>query len=186
MVLDLGTATVTARHEAGHLIAARALGFETGDILLSQTQGGAEIDIYPSLPTISDAIQFIEDRIIILYAGALAQSMRQKECDPEAAIKLLRTTAANDYAKVRELGRTLVGLAHPTCSREDFEKHLNVNDLRLFNEAGTLVLANRDELIDLTQLIARRYAKSNSKDFKLPAVEVEACLSGKTLFGRQK
>jgi hypothetical protein len=86
MPIPLAQTTTVARHESGHLIVARSLGFPTGDIVLTTTEGGSEIDLYPSLPSLDDVKDFIEARIKVLYAGALAESLVKEKCDPSALL----------------------------------------------------------------------------------------------------
>jgi hypothetical protein len=60
------------RHECGHLVVAKALGFNTGQITLMPTQASAALDVFPSSPTLKDVEDFIERRVMMLYAGAAA------------------------------------------------------------------------------------------------------------------
>lgn len=59
------------RHEAGHLIVAKLLGFETGGIALAELQAHAEISLTPNLADIPGAIDYIKRRMTVLYAGVL-------------------------------------------------------------------------------------------------------------------
>jgi hypothetical protein len=70
--------TATIRHECGHLIIARSLGFSTGGIKLSPTEAGASIDLLLSLKSLDEVLEFIERRVQVLYAGSLAESLNQK------------------------------------------------------------------------------------------------------------
>jgi hypothetical protein len=94
---------------------------------------------------------------------------------------LLNSTAKNDYAKVRELARTLVGITNPNASQDEFQGALNENDLRLFSETGRLVEANQPVIIDLMQYISREFVKAKTDQFKLTAAKAEAFLAGKSI-----
>ena len=96
MTVDNARAAIVARHESGHLIVARSFGFATGDIKLTTQEGGAVIELQPSLSTLEEAKSFLEKRIVILYAGSLAESLVEKSVDAPKAIKLLNSTAMND------------------------------------------------------------------------------------------
>jgi hypothetical protein len=47
--------TTIIRHECGHLVVARSLGFPSGGIHLSPTEASASIDLLLSLKTINEA-----------------------------------------------------------------------------------------------------------------------------------
>jgi hypothetical protein len=58
------------RHEAGHMMVARLLGFKTGQLFFKEgAQAGAEIELDPDLPDIQSTVRYIESRIIVLYAA---------------------------------------------------------------------------------------------------------------------
>jgi hypothetical protein len=105
-----GAVTATIRHECGHLVVARSLGLPTGGIHFSAAKAGASIDLLLSLKTIDEVLEFIERRVQVLYAGSPAESLVRKRIQDDVANKLLMSTAANDFAKVRELVRMWVWL----------------------------------------------------------------------------
>src|SRR6201995_3461370 len=119
-----GAVTSTIRHECGHLVVARSLGFSTGGIHLSPVEAGASIDLLLSLKTIDEVLEFIERRVQVLYAGSLAESLNRTKIQNDVANKLLMSTAANDFAKVRELVRMWVGLKHPEVTESKFQDKL--------------------------------------------------------------
>jgi hypothetical protein len=179
--VDIARATIVARHESGHLIVARSYGFSTGDIKLTTEEGGAVVELQPSVPTVDKIVEYLEKRIVVLYAGSLAESLVQKKVDGPKAIKFLNSTAKNDYAKVRELARVLAGIAHPNVGRDEFEKALADNDSRLFNDAAKLIEGNYDVIFDLTQFFARTYVRSKANPFVLTGKEVDTFLADKKI-----
>jgi len=70
-----------AQHEMGHYVIARALGFCTGDVSLEIIgpidghRGGATIILPEAIRSIEDLCVYLERRIIVLYAGALAETL---------------------------------------------------------------------------------------------------------------
>src|SRR5271156_3522275 len=96
-----GAVTTTIRHECGHLVVARSLGFPTGGIHLSAAEAGASIDLLLSLKTMDEVLEFIERRVQVLYAGSLAESLVRKKVQDDVVNKLLMSTAANDFAKMQ-------------------------------------------------------------------------------------
>ena len=69
-----------AHHEMGHYVVARALGFETGGVTLTVTmdlrhKGGATINLVRPLSSMDAMRAYLEARIIMLFAGAMAQTL---------------------------------------------------------------------------------------------------------------
>jgi hypothetical protein len=73
------------RHEYGHLITARILGFKTGEVVLKlfpdngEHEAWAELFIAAPLRTPGEIIEFLERRIIVLFAGAMAEAPSASE-----------------------------------------------------------------------------------------------------------
>jgi hypothetical protein len=143
----------TVLHECGHLLAARCLGFPTGGIHLSATEAGASIDLLLSLKTIDQVLEFLERRVQVLYAGSLAESLVRKKVQDDVANKLLMSTAANDFAKVRELVRMSVGLKYPEVRESTFQEKLTQVNERLYSKAAKLVEDNAGLIDDLTAFV---------------------------------
>ncbi|RLA84033.1 MAG: peptidase M41 [Epsilonproteobacteria bacterium] len=109
-----------AQHEVGHYIVARVLGFKTGNISLEILdfngghKGMAEIILFAELSNIDNIIKYLENRIIVLYAGALSQTLNNgKINEDEANDLLLNKGSQNDFAKIRELIHVLRGIKYP-------------------------------------------------------------------------
>jgi hypothetical protein len=79
------------RHECGHLISAKALGFTTHEIRIGPGEAAASLDLLPSLRTMQEAAQFCEARIQILFAGVLAESLHDGDVDYTKAVNLLES-----------------------------------------------------------------------------------------------
>jgi hypothetical protein len=119
------------RHECGHLVIARHLGFPTGCIRLTAKDASAQITLVPSIETLDDLKRFIEKRVQVLYAGAMAQSLRGRKGDNDDANEFLRTTANQDYAKARELVRLHTGVERTNATEDEFGAKLKQTDERL-------------------------------------------------------
>ena len=104
--------TSVFRHECGHLIAAKGLGFSTSEIILTSDHGGSGIDLVTSVPTLDDVARFIEARIKVLYAGAIAEALDGKRIQAEATKKFLKTNAGL-ILKEHELSGFPGGLTQP-------------------------------------------------------------------------
>lgn len=109
-----------ARHEMGHYVMARALGFATGGVTLSVTldlrhRGGAAITL--ALPIASMAVMqaHLEARMMVLFAGVMAQTLSSARVDKSKAVAILKGAlgAEHDYAKIKELQHLLRNITFP-------------------------------------------------------------------------
>ncbi|PNB73849.1 peptidase M41 [Pseudomonas sp. GW456-E7] len=114
-----------AHHEMGHYVVARALGFETGGVTLTVTrdlrhQGGASITLVRPISSIDAMKEHLEARMMVLLAGAMAQTLASKSSTAKHVDKLKATAilkgeqgAEQDYAKIRELQHLLRNIVYP-------------------------------------------------------------------------
>jgi len=114
-----------AHHEMGHYVVARALGFTTGGVTLSVTmdlrhKGGATINLVRPISSMDAMRAYLEARIIMLFAGAMAQtlpsaSVGAKRVDLSDAAAILNGAlgAERDDAKIRELRHLLRNISYP-------------------------------------------------------------------------
>ena len=99
------------RHEAGHLVVAKLLGFETGFIQFGIYDAGAEITLAAHFTELPAIVAYIKRRVTVLYAGVLAEALNGNRVDTEQARQDLTGAAgANDFAKIRELLTVLAGI----------------------------------------------------------------------------
>jgi hypothetical protein len=114
-----------AHHEMGHYVVARALGFETGGVTLTVTmdlrhQGGACITLVRPISSMEAMKEHLEARMMVLLAGAMAQTLPSKtsaakRVDKPKATAILKGEqgAEQDYAKIRELQHLLRNITCP-------------------------------------------------------------------------
>lgn len=123
-----------AHHEMGHYVVARALGFATGGVTLTVTmdlrhQGGASINLARSISSMETLKEYLEARMMVLMAGAMAQTLPSKHSigkrvDKSKATGILKGEqgAEQDYAKIRELQHLLRNLAYPDTDPASSER----------------------------------------------------------------
>lgn len=143
-----------AHHEMGHYVVARTLGFETGGVTLTVTmdlrhKGGACITLARSVSSLQAIKEYLEARIMILYAGAMAQTLppiheREKRVDASKAATLLNGAfgAEQDEAKVRELRHLLRNITYPDtnpASSANITAELKVIHDRLWGRTQEMV-----------------------------------------------
>jgi hypothetical protein len=80
------------RHEAGHMVMAKVLGFDTGILTYSPACAGAQIVLDLPLPDIPTLVNFIERRTMVLYAGSMAEALNAdaSDIDGDKALGLLK------------------------------------------------------------------------------------------------
>ena len=153
-----------AHHEMGHYVMARALGFATGDVTLKVTmdlrhQGGASITLVRSISSMEDMKEHLEARMMVLFAGAMGQTLASKH-SPEklvnkpkaAAILKGEFGAEQDYAKIRELRHLLRNIAYPDtdpASSDRITAELKEITDRVWLRTQTIVEALADTITEL-------------------------------------
>lgn len=142
-------------HEAGHYIVARELFFTTHGIgvqfSLGQGHSGhAVIEPWTSgISNINELETYLERRIRVLYAGAIAEAMDiEGNYHEDYALKEWKTGGStNDHAKIRELVQTLRNIKYPqTTDEPTAQTELTKIDEDLIQQTGEIV-HNRIELI---------------------------------------
>ncbi len=133
-----------SQHEVGHYIAARICGFKTGDLSLELTdpagahKGSAVIELTQPLNNdIEKTKEFIENRIIVLYTGVLAENMIHGNIDTDAAIASLKTTGENDFSKIRELLNLFNNIKSNNST--EAQKSLTEIEIKLWNQAIDMI-----------------------------------------------
>jgi hypothetical protein len=157
-----------AHHEMGHYVVARALGFETGDVSLKVTmdlrhQAGASITLARSISSIEAMKEHLEARMMVLFAGAMAQSLASKRSpgkrvDKPKAAAILRGElgAEQDYAKIRELRHLLRNITYPDTDPDSSERvtaELKEITDRLWGRTQTIVEALADTITGLGEAL---------------------------------
>lgn len=105
-----------ARHEFGHAVAARVLGFKTGEFsLLLKASNGDHVATsltIPDAPTpaITDVENYLERRIIVLMAGTMSEPSEAKNLESEFFSAWEDDAAESDRQKVIELIQVLLNI----------------------------------------------------------------------------
>lgn len=167
------------KHEAAHYVAAKKLGFKTGDLSLELTHlgeghnGGSEIILSKDLNDINDVISYLRNRITVLYSGVLGESLSQGKVDNEYACGELNRGAVNDFAKCRELLQILNNICNSNSNDQEAQNNLQLINDELWKLATELV-ENENQIIEgLGQRVASEIKNFNEK-FILTNKEIEA------------
>jgi hypothetical protein len=165
-----------AQHEAGHFVAARVLGFRTVSISVEMLpngghNGGAEITLSEPLQSLGETMVYLRRRVQVLYAGALAQTLRENaprvQADQEQACKFLKAGGAEqDYAKARELMRVLRNIQHSDTEATDeklSDEQLAQIERDLWAGVVNIVEENGVAITRIANLITSKMTRNNQK-----------------------
>lgn len=183
-----------ANHEMGHYVVARALGFETGDVTLKVTMGlthhgGASITLTRSISSIDAMKEHLAARMMVLFAGAMAQTLPpkhspEKRVDKSKAAAILNGEfgAEQDHAKIRELRYLLRNITYPgtdpASSNSIIAELTEIND-RLWLRTQQIVEQLADTITGLAGLLVERMVIV--EQWGRPADTYEVVLTGEVL-----
>ncbi len=162
-----------AHHEMGHYVVARALGFETGGVTLTVTkdlrhQGGASITLVRPISSMQAMKEHLEARMMVLLAGAMAQTLPSKpsavkRVDKPKATAILKGEqgAEQDYAKIRELQHLLRNIAYPDTdpvSSEHIAAQLKAMTDRVWDRTQKIIEDQAGTIAELALALVDRMA----------------------------
>jgi len=157
-----------AHHEMGHYVVARSLGFATGGVTLTVTmdlrhQGGACITLVRPISSIEAMKEHLEARMMILLAGAMAQTLPSKHSAGKRVDKLKATAilkggqgAEQDYAKIRELQHLLRNLVYPDtdpASSERIAAQLKAMTDRVWGRTQKIIEDQAETIAELAEAL---------------------------------
>ncbi|MCR4313473.1 MAG: hypothetical protein NUV58_04450 [Candidatus Roizmanbacteria bacterium] len=177
---DRSHITRIGQHEVGHYIVARILGFQAGDISLTITDlvgghiAGSEIELAMGLTTVESIIDYLENRVIVLYAGALAESLTKGRVDNKAAESIRLDGGKDDDAKARELIRLLRNIKFSDAQTEDeIQKGLYCICDKLWDQAANIVKKDHEIIEGLGSRLASEITHTG-KTFILTEGEIKS------------
>lgn len=177
---DQSRIRLICNHEAGHYIVGRELEFKTHGIkILVQPNHGhfGEAIIEPWTAKITNfpkLINYLERRVQVLYAGAIAESMDENgDYNSLKALKEWESGASmNDHAKIRELVQALRNIKFPnTITQPEAQKELTQLDTELIEKAGSIVSKRLELIFGVGDLLFQK-VKYYDTNYELPEKEI--------------
>jgi hypothetical protein len=165
----------TIRHEFGHLVVAKSLGFSTGRIEITQSVACAQIILRPTFADLLDVADYSRRRVQVLYAGAGAQALDATGIiDADIAERLLQTTSMNDHAKIRELLRIISAIECPDAVADDDRGQVTTKlDTELRGKTGALVEKRASLIFAMTEFCLAQTTKAGLP-FTLLAKQIDS------------
>lgn len=169
----------TAKHEAGHYIIARALGFRTGGIKVKVERnggrsGGAFVHLNADLTDNANVLQYLRGRVLSLYGGVLSEALGigTGVVDNEAALDFIKTSGATDHAKVREFVNMIRNIQHgDDLDEKNWQPQLDAIESELWNEASAMVTKEHKLIEGLGGRVASLVVQLNV-DYELTEEEI--------------
>ncbi|MGY3445531.1 hypothetical protein [Bradyrhizobium sp. USDA 4473] len=137
------------RHESGHLVIGRVLGFEYTGMVYEKTHAGARSDQKPIFSELAQVSAYLKLRIIVLYAGVMAESLNQGKVQNDQAIKLANGyQGSDDHQKVSEYSRIVAGI---DCGDRPFDEVWKDTEKEVWKRAGELVEKYAKPIVELSR-----------------------------------
>jgi hypothetical protein len=151
-----------SKHEAGHYIIARDLGFEVTSLTINildardaHTAGSGVILSQP-INKKDEVITYLEKRTKILLAGSVAQSLTGQKQDETEANKILESGGKSDYSLARENMQLLRNLYFPNeTNRDKISEQLSL----IFDKLWKETIENVSQAEDIILILAKRLAQ---------------------------
>jgi hypothetical protein len=137
------------RHESGHLVIGRVLGFEYTGMVYEKTHAGAQSNQKPIFSEMAQVSAYLKLRVVVLYAGVMAESLNQGEVQNDQAIRLANGyQGSDDHQKVSEYSRIVAGI---DCGDRTFDEVWKETESEVWNRAGKLVEKYAKPIVELSR-----------------------------------
>ena len=163
-----------ALHEFGKIAVANSAGINTGSVVISTSASGtfgqAEILINNRIKSVEAVQNFLCKRILILYAGAIAQAL-DEGCVDGTSAKIL---FSNEYENKSKATENLITLAAIIIS--DDNNHSSIMDRashELWEKCKTMIEKQSDLIEMLSETMANKF-DVNTRECVMSAQEIAA------------
>jgi hypothetical protein len=155
-----------ARHEAGHVVVARCLGFTTSGMALTMLDfegghsGEAQVNVHGATREVRDICDYLRRRIAVLYAGAIAEAWTERGIEQAAFEACLERGGRGDKAKADELVQLLRNIRYPK-ETDAQQVGIQLNDLtnECIQLAETILETRQEAIREIADLVKARFQR---------------------------
>lgn len=174
------------KHELGHWLIARHLGFTVGDIQVTVIKldekkrganqythsGSSKVFLEPTLKTFGDLHSYLDQRIQVLYAGVLAQTHGQTLTDEELG-NVIALDAKEDHEKIEELSILVRGwIREADMDTTILDQKTNEFITESWNKCKASIAELYPTLEKMANELARIYKPEHRNLYKLDQLEI--------------
>lgn len=171
-------------HEAGHYVIARSFGFKAHQIKICLLYQGGQYDCYVvndtarKLQNQAAIERFLEERILTLFSGAMAEALTEGNVGNEAARAVLESEGGrNDEGKISELIHLLSNIRHANLADDaEFKEAPTAITRELWDKARALVEAEQEVISDFTKKLASKI-ETGGDEYIFSEEDIEALLA---------
>jgi hypothetical protein len=171
-------------HEAGHYVIARRLGFQAYQIKICLLYEGGQHDCYVvnntarKLQNQAAIERFLEERILTLFSGAMAEALTEGKVDNEVAKAVLESEGGrNDEGKISELIHLLNNISHANLADDaQFKEALTAITRELWDKSRALVEAEQEVILNFTKELASKI-EVGGEEYIFSEEDIEAMLT---------
>lgn len=170
-------------HEAGHYVIARTFGFKADQIKICFLYQGGQYNCYVTnstarkLPNQAEIERFLEERILILFSGTMAEALSEGRVDSKTASAALESEGgSNDEGKISELIHLLNNIRHANLDDAEFKNAPLAINSRLKEKAK--------DMVETEQAVISKFAKelsskveSGGEEYIFSEEEIESLLA---------
>ncbi|MER9000644.1 hypothetical protein NKJ90_08275 [Mesorhizobium sp. M0051] len=180
-----------ARHELGHHVMARMVGFEVGDFKIGQGTlqiygpgGSSSTNMMRPLRTKDEIVTYSRDRCKVAFAGVLAGEMEDAVVvEAQSENQLTHGGGRDDYTKVVENIQLLRNILYPDSGIDQAAKEVHVLINELWIETIQIIIAEGLMIEQLAAELVARTMRTPKKALILTAEEMAELPLLKRRFG---
>lgn len=157
------------QHEVGHYVVSNECGFRTGDIEVTITShpgylthythaASSTVHLERAVRGIDEVKEYLQDRIAVLAAGVLCQSIRKNKIDNVKAGELwFHGDAQSDRNKADELIVLLNNILNPEeCTQEELKERLHMIFDVSWGKAIAIIESKMEVINEMSEAIFNR------------------------------
>jgi hypothetical protein len=151
-----------AKHEAGHYVVGRKLGFDAGDAYLTMLDGHGghsgcvKMVLAQPVRDFAAVHDYLKRRLAVLYAGAVSQSIVNGKPDQKVFNQCLQEGAAGDKNKADELLHLLRNMLFPNSPEGDWAKQLLDLETEAVQAAENIITKDQQAVDELANTLNER------------------------------